>query len=538
MNGPGPHPDPSGALAPGAVLLGRYRLVAPLGEGLGGETWRAQPIDGGPPVAIKVVRGGRGDQQRADLLREASFLRELQHPHVVVYGGVIDLPGTDTTFLVTSLAEDGSLEDYITLVGPRSPPQAAGLLLQIVDGLEAVHAGGVLHRDLKPQNVLVRNVSGGAPHLLLADFGIARRTIGNAASLTRPMGSLGYGAPEIWTDGVVTHAADVYGLGAVAWFLLTARHPVPPIGSTLADPAQLDAAVGPYPAPPVAALVALIHDAMRLDAATRPSLQQVRARLVRIVDGPGPPATTLEMPLHPDGRPVVRSATSGQTLVVDEPVAPRPRWRTAAAIVLALGFVWVLGAAALMGFAAWIGKDALDAAEVDVAPIVEAPAPEAPSATVTPTAADPKPRVSPAPADPTGTTGAADAAVAPEPVPAAPPVAADPEPIVASLAPEPEPEPVVAPGGRVGTLRIGLEVPSGLPADATLHVTAPDGTTKEVTNTQVLLRERRAGTYTIEVRAPTRLLGRVRLAIPAADGVRVRCAVPGGDFGAMACDVR
>lgn len=156
----------SPSLAPGVVLLGRYRLVAPLGEGYGGETWRAEPVDGGPAVAIKVVRGGSGDQQRADLLREASFLSELRHPHVVGYGGVIDLPGTDTTFLVTALAEGGTLEDYVTLVGPLSPPQAAVLLLQLVDGLEAVHAGGVLHRDMKPQNVLVRNGAGGAPHLL------------------------------------------------------------------------------------------------------------------------------------------------------------------------------------------------------------------------------------------------------------------------------------------------------------------------------------------------------------------------------------
>ncbi len=533
MSATGPLPYPNAALVPGAVLLGRYRLVTPIGEGLGGETWRAQPVDGGPPVAIKVVRGGHGDQPRADLLREASFLRELQHPHVVVYGGVIDLPGTDTTFLVTSLAEDGSLEDYVTLVGPRSPPQAAGLLLQLVDGLEAVHAGGVLHRDLKPQNVLVRNVSGGAPHLLLADFGIARRTIGNSASLTRPMGSLGYGAPEIWTDGVVTHAADIYGLGAIAWFLLTARHPVPKAGSTLADPAQLDGAVGPYPPAPVSALVGLIHETMRLDAATRPSLQQVRVRLNRIIDGPGPPATTVELPLPPPvyvSRP--RAQTSGQTLVVDDPPPRRSRWPVVAAIVGVVVVVWILGAAALMGFAAWVGKDALDAAEVE-RPIDPAPVAEMPSAPIAtpPVPTDPPP-VAPVPSP--------RAPEAPLPTPA-PEVT---EPIVASAEPTLAPEPLAVseispePGGRVGTLRVGLEVPSGLPADATLHVTGPDGTTKEVTNTQLLLREGRAGAYTIEVRVPTRLLGRVRLVVPAADAVRVACAVPGGDFGAMACAVR
>jgi serine/threonine protein kinase len=532
MSATGPLPDPTGALVPGAVLLGRYRLVAPIGEGLGGETWRAQPVDGGPPVAIKVVRGGHGDQPRADLLREASFLRELQHPHVVVYGGVIDLPGTDTTFLVTSLAEDGSLEDYVTLVGPRSPPQAAGLLLQLVDGLEAVHAGGVLHRDLKPQNVLVRNVSGGAPHLLLADFGIARRTIGNSASLTRPMGSLGYGAPEIWTDGVVTHAADIYGLGAIAWYLLTARHPVPKAGSTLADPAQLDAAVGPHPPAPVSALVGLIHETMRLDAATRPSLQQVRVRLNRIVDGPGPPATTLELP-PPVYVSRPRAPASGPTLVWDEPAPRRSRWPVVAAVVGAVALVWILGAAALMGFAAWVGKDALDAAEVET-PVAPAPVAAAP---VEPVAAPPVPTDPP----PVAPVPSPRPHVAEEPLPIPPPVVA--EPVVASAEPTVAPEPLVVsdrsePGGRVGTLRVGLEVPSGLPADATLHVTGPDGTTKEVTNTQLLLREGRAGIYTIEVRVPTRLLGRARLVVPAGDAVRVACAVPGGDFGAMACAVR
>lgn len=535
------------ALAPGAVLLGRYRLMAPLGEGFGGETWRAQPLTGGPPVAIKMVRNSQGDQHRADLLREASFLRELKHPHVVEYGGVIDLPGTDTTFLITSLAEDGSLEDYVTLVGPRTPTQAAWLLLQLVSGLEAVHAGGVLHRDLKPANVLVRNAVGGAPHLLLADFGISRRTIGNSASLTRPMGSLGYAAPEIWTDGVVTHAADVHGLGAIAWYLLTARHPVPKVGTTLADPAQLDAEVGPSPPPPVSALVALVRQMMRLDPAARPTLGKVRESLLKIYESaPQPPTNNQPWRKLPGEALGAIATTDGQTLVAQEPPKRAGR-RALAAGLLAVGSVSVLGAIALMAVAVWVGKDSLEAAGgpdaaqgagtpevVGAAAVAPIPAPSAEpdeiSVEPAPTQPSPEPTVASVPGVPMVPTGA------PEPTA----MSAPPELVQApAVAPRPAKEPPagVSPGA-VGKLGIGLVVQTGFPADATLKVTAPDGTTRQVSSTQVHLSGGPAGMYTVEVWTPTRLLGRVRLPIAAADEVRVRCAVPGGDFGAMACDIR
>jgi hypothetical protein len=92
--------------------------------------------------------------------------------------------------------------------------------------------------------------------------------------------------------------------------------------------------------------------------------------------------------------------------------------------------------------------------------------------------------------------------------------------------------------GPIASLRVGLDSPDGLPSDATLHVIAPGGEIRDVRNTQALVTDTRGGLLAVEVRTPTKTLGRDTLAIPSGDAVRVRCAVPGGDYGAMTCTLR
>ncbi|MEL6345447.1 MAG: protein kinase, partial [Myxococcota bacterium] len=129
---------------PGDVLLDRYTLIRRLGSGLGGETWAAHGPD--RAVAVKMIRN-QNERAITDLLREASLLRRLRHPHVVIYREFADRPDEGVTYLVTDLARGGDLETYIHTHGPRSPGQIAQLGQQLISALRVLHQHGVLHRD-------------------------------------------------------------------------------------------------------------------------------------------------------------------------------------------------------------------------------------------------------------------------------------------------------------------------------------------------------------------------------------------------------
>lgn len=508
-------------LAPGQVLLGRYTLIVLLGDGMGGQTWRARPADGGPDVAIKVVPAGSTPERGVALVREATFLRELAHPHVVRYLGVIDLPELAATFLLTELAEGGSLDDLVFRTGPRAPRAAAKLLLQLVDALAAVHAGGVLHRDLKPHNVLVRDGADGEPHLMLADFGISRRTVQGSSAVTMPVGSVGYGAPEVWTRASVTHAADVWSLGAIGWFLLSGVHPEPIPGTWVPDPARLAALAPPGCAADRRVFVELLRDMMRDAPEARPSLASVRAGLLTVLEAPeGRGDTQPTLPL------------ANRTLSPEEPV-PVPSRRPPI-----LAGLFVLGAlvfvAALTGWA--IGR-VPERAETPVVGAVEPEAAErAPEADVRPpTSAPSSPAVAAVEPGPV--------ARASEPPRSEPRRSADSPLEVHERVPAADaavrPERVIeADGGEpLNDLRVGLVLPNGLPEEASLRVRGP-GVDQSVSNTQLLVPTGRAGRYTVEVRTPTRVLGSASVDVPAGDRVRVTCDAAGGDLRALTCTVR
>ncbi len=220
--------QPQGTLTAGAILLDRFALLGRVGVGMGGETWRARALDGSGDVAIKVVHhGGLRLRQHLDLLREAAILRGLEHPHVVPYLGVVDLPGTSATYLLIQWARGGNLAGWMVGRGRLPAARVRMLGMQLCAALEAAHSAGILHRDLKPENVLLREPDPDNPHLLLADFGIAQRMSQQAADVSRPAGSPGYSAPECWRAGTITAAADVYSLGAL--ILTLARGSPPPL---------------------------------------------------------------------------------------------------------------------------------------------------------------------------------------------------------------------------------------------------------------------------------------------------------------------
>jgi serine/threonine-protein kinase len=213
------------ALAPGMSLGSRYRLVDRLGHGGMASVWRAVDQVLGRLVAVKVLASGlmadRGFLERFRV--EARSAAQLSHPHItsVFDYGEWDLPGGQrVAFIVMELLEGESLAARLQR-GPLPWPEAVGACTQVAQALAAAHRRGVVHRDIKPGNVVLSEA--GAKVL---DFGIA--AMAGEEALTSSGGVLGtasYVAPELLAGGLVTPAADVYALGMVLYESLTGAPP-------------------------------------------------------------------------------------------------------------------------------------------------------------------------------------------------------------------------------------------------------------------------------------------------------------------------
>jgi serine/threonine protein kinase len=204
------------ARAPGRrVLLDRYRLLERIDEGGAGEVWRARDEKLDRDVAVKLL-GPRADEAfRARFADEARRAAAVVHPNVVT---VFD-EGRDgrDAFMVMELVPGKTLRDLIADRGPLPPHEVARLVTQVAAALDAAHAAGVIHCDLKPANVIV-DPSGIAK---LTDFGIARAARDSGEQ--ELLGTARYVAPERVEGGPVTSRTDVYGLGLVAYELLAGQ---------------------------------------------------------------------------------------------------------------------------------------------------------------------------------------------------------------------------------------------------------------------------------------------------------------------------
>ena len=215
--------------------LGQYRLRRQIGRGgMVRSTWPRTGSASDDPhsqVAIKVVRMAEttlsSDAEALRLFREGRFLTELQHPHIVpvYHDGVRD----DLFFLVMPYMPDGSLADAIQgrsrvrLDLPLALDRIVDFVRQIGEALQYTHDKHIVHRDVKPGNVLIDVEPNGHWHLLLADFGIAR----NVETITREAqwhGTVAYMAPEQFR-GEISPAADQYALAVLAFELLTKQVP-------------------------------------------------------------------------------------------------------------------------------------------------------------------------------------------------------------------------------------------------------------------------------------------------------------------------
>jgi serine/threonine-protein kinase len=193
--------------------FGEYRVGDLLGEGAMGAVYRARRDGADEDVALKIIKAefAADDQYRQRFLHEARAAATVDHPHLI---GVIDAgEAGGRQFLAMHLASGQSLDKRIAESGPLSAQETVCLAEEIGGALDALHAAGVVHRDVKPANILLREGEAGAA---LTDFGLAKGT--GYADLTadgQVVGSLDYLAPERIRGEQAVPASDMYALGCV-----------------------------------------------------------------------------------------------------------------------------------------------------------------------------------------------------------------------------------------------------------------------------------------------------------------------------------
>ncbi|MFG2354624.1 serine/threonine-protein kinase [Streptomyces sp. NPDC048521] len=340
----GPQPQAHAAPAPAVpaqgaggerLVAGRYRLLGKLGHGGMGTVWRAKDEMMDREVAVKEPRvpDHLPERERANaferMRREARAAARLDHPAVV---NVYDVAVVDgRPWIVMELVHGRSLGDALG-EGTLGAREAARIGLEVLGALEAAHTAGVLHRDVKPDNVLL----GRYDRVVLTDFGIAQ--IEGDTRLTDTGGFVGspeYIAPERVLGQRPGPASDLWSLGVV---LYTATEGVSPFRRSN-TPATLQSVLNATPAPPASAsgpLAEVINGLLQKDPAHRPAVDRVRALLEEAAKPPAPPVPTRAAPVpSPSRRPrraawlgagavVVAAAVTGYLVLADPFAGPLP----------------------------------------------------------------------------------------------------------------------------------------------------------------------------------------------------------------------
>jgi serine/threonine-protein kinase len=206
----------------GTLIGGRYRVIAPLGEGGMATIWRAVDEQLDREVALKILRPQFGSDVgfAARFKAEARSAAALNHPNIVP---VYDY-GTDgeTQFIVMQLVDGLDLASRLRETGPLDPMEAARIAGEIASALAVAHRRGIVHRDVKPGNIIITDDG----EVKVADFGIARAMSEASMTVTgTTLGSVHYFSPEQARGDEVTGASDVYSLGIVLYEMLSGRRP-------------------------------------------------------------------------------------------------------------------------------------------------------------------------------------------------------------------------------------------------------------------------------------------------------------------------
>jgi serine/threonine protein kinase len=207
----------------GRMISGRYRLIAPLGEGGMATIWRAVDEQLDREVAVKLLREQFGSDAgfAARFRQEARAAGSLSHPNIVpVYDYGTDTDGSQ--FIVMQLVEGDNLAAILRDRGHLETDDAVRVALGVASALEAAHRRGLVHRDVKPGNILITDDG----DVKVTDFGIARAVSEASMTVTgTTLGSVHYFSPEQARGDEVTGSSDVYALGIVLYEMLTGRRP-------------------------------------------------------------------------------------------------------------------------------------------------------------------------------------------------------------------------------------------------------------------------------------------------------------------------
>ena len=244
---------------------GRYDIREPLGSGGMATVYRAWDNELGDACALKLLlpHNARSEKTRERFTREAGTMSRLSHPNIV---RIRDIGQEDDHFyFVMELCPGGSLAHYLRRQGQRPPAEALAYMLQVLQGLEYAHSNDVVHRDVKPHNMLLHGDA-----VKLTDFGIARTLSSDQGSRITgtgdTLGTLAYMSPEQRVDPrKAGPTADIYGVGATLYILVTGRRPFDLAMASL-DPTVLER------------LPAALRPVVRRSTAHRPSDRYTTAR--------------------------------------------------------------------------------------------------------------------------------------------------------------------------------------------------------------------------------------------------------------------
>ena len=211
----------------GALLAGRYAIQGMVGEGGMSRVYRARDLETDRDVAVKVLEPDHFQRPGGvdEFLREAEAFRRVRHPNVVELYSVGERHD-GRPFLVMELLLGETLGQLLERVGDLPLGAALTVAISVADGLAAAHDAGIVHRDIKPDNVFLEGPLGAPRRIKLLDFGLAEFHVGVAETTGgRAVGTTQYMAPEQVLDDGVTGASDLYGLGVVTYRSITGHLP-------------------------------------------------------------------------------------------------------------------------------------------------------------------------------------------------------------------------------------------------------------------------------------------------------------------------
>jgi response regulator RpfG family c-di-GMP phosphodiesterase len=310
------------------LVLGSYRVREKLGSGGMGVVYVAEHRLMKRLVAVKVLPADDDlpASVRQRFYGEMRLLADLNHPHIVTAfdAGELDAPAPNMpslVYLVMEYVEGGDLEKHVLMEGPCPVPRACDFLRQAASGLQAAHDRHLIHRDLKPSNLLLT----GGGQVKLVDFGLARQFCSRLTDPRALLGSVEFMAPEQSFDpSAVGKEADIYGLGATLFWLLTGEPPYPFTRSTSAalralqreEPRRLRALRPDAPE----GLDRLVAQMLDRNPARRPPLPLavMNALMPFLVDAQGPYVVGGDGPEPAGGGARAPSAAARRALVVDD----------------------------------------------------------------------------------------------------------------------------------------------------------------------------------------------------------------------------